>query len=243
MYRDTPAQYLPDVYDELIFGDTPARPPDHRQQGHDPRPRRATRSPATSTAGTRRSAPSSGSAAASRTRRSPPPRRSSARGPSSTRADSEPFTPRRPRACGCTRKDSDQFHLRIGGDGLPIGPPRPLHRPARHDGARRRHVLAALLRGARAARSRLLRVRPARPVPRRRLALRAGGRRPGARRRGRAHDPRRAAQAARRAGAGRRAREGAQATSGAASCSASRIHARSSASGCAGSCSRARRGS
>ena len=55
--------------------------------------------------------------------------------------------------------------------------PRPLRAAAADDRARRRHVVAPLHRGARASRSRLLRLQHERELRRRRLALRAGRRR------------------------------------------------------------------
>ena len=70
---------------------------------------------------------------------------------------------------------------------------RPLRRLGARGGARRRHVVAPLHRGARAPRARVLHRRPARPVRRGRVAVLAGGRRSQACRRGRDDDRRRVA--------------------------------------------------
>ena len=107
-------------------------------------------------------------------------------------------------------KQSDQAHLVLGVRSRPLDRPRPLRAAAARDRARRRDVVAPLHRGARAARARLLRLRHEPRLHRRRLALRAVGRRHQPDRR-RGDDDRRAVPAARvGAGAGRRAREGAQ---------------------------------
>ena len=92
----------------------------------------------------------------------------------------------------------------------PADAPRPLHAPAARDGARRRHVVAPLHRGARAARPRLLRLRAQPQLHRHRLAVRAGGRRHQPHRRGGDDDRDRAEADRGGARAGRRAREGAQ---------------------------------
>ena len=76
---------------------------------------------------------------------------------------------------------------------------RPLRAAGAVDGARRRHVVAPLHRGARAPRPRVLRLRPEPQLHRRGLALRAGGRRHQPHRRGGDDDPRRAAHDRRRA--------------------------------------------
>ena len=56
-------------------------------------------------------------------------------------------------------KQSDQAHIDPRRPQLSDGPPRPVRAPAARHGARRRDVVAALHRGTRAARPRLLRLR------------------------------------------------------------------------------------
>ena len=125
-----------------------------------------------------------------RTPREAPSRSCSARCRPLESADPEPWTPEPHPRVRIHQKESDSFHIRVGGDGLPL-----LH-PDRYVGlrarrrARRRHVVAPLHRGARAPRARLLHLRAARPVRRGRVALLAGRRRPQARRRGRDDDRR-----------------------------------------------------
>ena len=77
---------------------------------------------------------------------------------------------------------------------LPARPPRPLRAAASLDRARRRHVVAPLHRGARAARARVLRLLREQLVRRRGHARRAGRRRPHPHRRGDRDDRRRAAR-------------------------------------------------
>ncbi len=91
----------------------------------------------------------------------------------------------------------------------PARPSRPLRVDAARHGARRRHVVAPLHRGARAARPRLLRLRGQPQLHRRRLALLAGRRRHRADRPGDRDDRRRASRHGRQGGPRRRAREGA----------------------------------
>ena len=59
MYFDTPRDYVGSVYEELLFGDEPARLGDARHEARRSRRRRARRSSTTSTSGTRRRAWSS----------------------------------------------------------------------------------------------------------------------------------------------------------------------------------------
>ena len=68
---------------------------------------------------------------------------------------------------------------------VPDRPSRPVRAAAARNGARHRHVVAAVPRGARAARPRVLRLRVQQLVHGRGHALRAGGRRPEAHRGGR----------------------------------------------------------
>jgi predicted Zn-dependent peptidase len=122
MYRDTPAQYLPDVYDELCFGDTPLGRP---IIGNKETIRAATRetftgylnrfyAPERTFVGLGGGLEGSAIAAAEKLFGSRPV---------VDTPDYEPFTPAPRERVRLHRKDSDQFHLRIGGDGLPIGHP------------------------------------------------------------------------------------------------------------------------
>ena len=122
MYRDTPAQYLPDVYDELssVTPRSAARSSGTRTRSA---PRRATPSPATSTAGTRRSAPSSGIGGGLEDSAIAAAEELFGSRPVFDTPDFEPFVRRDTARVRLHNKDSDQFHLRIGGDGLPIGHP------------------------------------------------------------------------------------------------------------------------
>ena len=61
MYQDTPRDHIGTVYETLMFGDNPLGWEIARHEGDDQRARTATRSPTTSTSGTRRSAWSSAS--------------------------------------------------------------------------------------------------------------------------------------------------------------------------------------
>ena len=97
---------------------------------------------------------------------------------------------------------------------LPARPSGPLRAAAALDRARHRDVLAALHRGARAARPRLLRLRPQPELHRRRLALLAGRGRHQPRRRGGRDDRARVPQDRRRGRSRRGAREGARARQG-----------------------------
>jgi predicted Zn-dependent peptidase len=122
MYRDTPAQYLPDVYEELIFGDSPLGRP---IIGNKDTIRGATRdtftgyldrwyAPERTFVGLGGGLEDSAIAAAEAlfgTR------------PDFHTPDPEPFVPAHSERVRLHTKDSDQFHLRIGGDGLPIGHP------------------------------------------------------------------------------------------------------------------------
>jgi predicted Zn-dependent peptidase len=122
MYRDTPAQYLPDVYEELIFGDSPLGRP---IIGNKDSIRGATRdtftgyldrwyAPERTFVGIGGGLEDSAIAAAEElfgTR------------PDFHTPDPEPFVPTRTERVRLHTKDSDQFHLRIGGGGLPIGHP------------------------------------------------------------------------------------------------------------------------
>ena len=115
---------------------------------------------------------------------------------------------RRPRVKS-TRRRPTRRTVCIGVRSYPLDAPRPLRAPAAHDGARRRHVVAPVHRGARAARARLLRLRRQPQLHRRRLALRPGRRRHQPHRRGGRRRSSRSCEADRRgARAGRRAREG-----------------------------------
>ena len=97
---------------------------------------------------------------------------------------------------------------------LPARPPGPLRAAAALDRARHRHVVAALHRGARAARARLLRLRAQPELHRRGLALLAGRRRHQPRRRGGRDDRARVPPDRRRGRPGGGAREGARARQG-----------------------------
>ena len=65
------------------------------------------------------------------------------------------------------RKDSDQANICLGVPSLSARPPGPVRAAAARDGARHRHVVAPVPRGARAARPRLLRLRAEQLVHRR----------------------------------------------------------------------------
>jgi predicted Zn-dependent peptidase len=122
MYRDTPAQFLPDVYDDLIFGDTPLGRP---IIGNKESIGAATRgtftgyldrwyAPERTFVGLGGGLEDAALEAAERlfgTR------------PVFDTADFEPFRPAARERVRLHTKDSDQFHLRIGGAGLPIGHP------------------------------------------------------------------------------------------------------------------------
>ena len=177
MYFDTPRDYIGGVYEELLYGDQPL--------GWDIIGRKETVRGATRDTFLdyldrwyRPRAWCSGSAAASATTcssgrgaaRRPAAQNGGAPGPAPAHARE------RPRA-RCTTKQSDQAHLILGVPSYPARAPRPLRAAAARDGARRRHVVAPLHRGARAARPRLLRLRAQPQLHRRRLALRAGRRR------------------------------------------------------------------
>jgi predicted Zn-dependent peptidase len=122
MYLDTPMQYLPDVYDNLCFGDTPLGRP---IIGNKDTIRAATRdtftgyldrwyAPERTFVGLGGGLEKSAIAAAEELFGSRPVFGT---------GDFEPFArDGRPRV-RLHKKDSDQFHLRIGGDGLPIGHP------------------------------------------------------------------------------------------------------------------------
>ena len=107
-------------------------------------------------------------------------------------------------------KQSEQAHVILGVSSLPIDHPDRYAISAAGDRARRRHVVAAVQRGARAARARVLRLRAQPQLHRRRDAVFAGGRGHQPHRRRRGDDRRRAPQGRRRAAASGRAREGAQ---------------------------------
>ena len=128
-------------------------------------------------------------------------------------ADTGDPAPVQPHANGRVKvftKQSDQAHIMPRRAELPARASRPLCAAAARDRARRRHVVAALHRGARAARPRVLRLRDQPQLHRRGLALRAGGRRHQAHRRGREHDRGRAEDDRGGVGAYGRAREGAE---------------------------------
>ena len=96
------------------------------------------------------------------------------------------------------RKESDQAHLCLGVRSYPHRPSGPLRAAAALDRARHRDVVTALHRGTRAARARLLRLRPQPELHRRRLALLAGRGRHQPRRRGGRDDRARVPQDRRR---------------------------------------------
>jgi predicted Zn-dependent peptidase len=122
MYLDTPMQYLPDVYDDLCFGNTPLGRP---IIGNKETIRAATRdtftgyldrwyAPERTFVGLGGGLEDSAIAAAEELFGARPVFQT---------ADFQPFArDNRPRV-RLHKKDSDQFHLRIGGDGLPIGHP------------------------------------------------------------------------------------------------------------------------
>ena len=192
MYFDTPRDYIGGVYDSLLYGDQPLG---WDIIGRKETVRAATREtfldyidrwykPARMVVGVAR-----------QDRRRP---RGRARG---LLGDLEPAETGEPDAGAVWRerrgprqvhtKASDQAHL-CSACGAIRSPSRPLRAPAADDGARRRHVVAALHRGARAARPRLLRLRST-TLHRRWLALLAGRRRHQPHRRGH-HDDRARAQ-------------------------------------------------
>jgi predicted Zn-dependent peptidase len=122
MYTDTPAQYLPDVYDNLCFGDSPLGRP---IIGNKDSIRGATRdtftgyldrwyAPERTFVGLGGGLEDSAIAAAEELFGSRPV---------FDTADYVPFAPVKRDRVRLHTKDSDQFHLRIGGDGLPIGHP------------------------------------------------------------------------------------------------------------------------
>ena len=126
MYRDTPAQYLPDVYDDLCFGDTPLGRhiignKDSIRGGD---PRHLHRLPRL--AGTPPSAPSSGSAARLERRR----HRRGWRSASATRpvfdtgdTSRSGATGRHARACSCTRRTPTSSTCASAATVCPIGHP------------------------------------------------------------------------------------------------------------------------
>ena len=198
MYYDTPRDYLEGVYDELLYGDQPLGWDIIGTKETVRAARRARRSSTTSTAGTARTRMVAGIA-----------------GNVGDDADARlqellgdvPDGRDRPARAGrvvAGRAAGEAAHeaIRPGAHParralLPDRPSGPLRaRPARH-GARRRHVLAPLHRGARAARARLLHLRPQPWLHGRGHAVRPGRRRHQADRRG-GHDRRRRSSGASR---------------------------------------------
>ncbi|MEO9173875.1 MAG: pitrilysin family protein [Gaiellales bacterium] len=122
MYTDTPAQYLPDVYDNLCFGDTPLGRPIIGNKDSIRDAKRDTftgyldrwYAPERTFVGLGGGLEDSAIAAAEELFGSRP---------IFDTADYAPFAPATRDRVRLHTKDSDQFHLRIGGDGLPIGHP------------------------------------------------------------------------------------------------------------------------
>ena len=180
MYFDTPRDYIGSVYEALMFGDNPLG---WETLGTKDTIKGATRDTFTRLRqplvharpdGDRRQRPWSATTC-------PTLERCSARCPRTARPSSSRSGCRRRRARACHKKDSDQAQICIG---VPTPARIPTAtRSAARDRARHGHVVAPLPRGARAPRARLLRLRLEPLLHRRRLALRAGGRRPRADRR------------------------------------------------------------
>ncbi len=239
MYFDTPRDYVGSVYDELLFGDNPLG---WETLGTKETVTAATRdtftdylsswyTPARMVVGV---AGMIGDDLMPRleellgdieraTRASPRRARSSAR--------AEPRVRIHP-------KDSDQAHICLGVPSYPLDHPDRYALQLLGDGAGQRDVVAALPRGARASRARLLRLRRQQLVHRRGDARLAGGRRPEAGRRGGQGDRRASSSGSRRSGcrttsSRRRAR-----SPRAGSCCRPRARTGCCCSGCAARCSR-----
>ena len=190
MYFDTPRDFIGGVYEELLYGDQPLG---WDIIGRKETVRGATREtfmsyldrwykPARMVLGVGGRIGDDAARARTGAARRPAGRRDRRAGAGRRRT--------RTGACSVFTKQSDQAHVDPRRAELSDRASRPLRAAGALDGARRRHVVAALHRGARAPRPRLLRLRAEPQLHRRRLALRAGGRRHQPDRRGGDDDPR-----------------------------------------------------
>ena len=173
MYFDTPRDYLGGLYEQLLYGDQPLG---WDIIGRKETVRGATREtfleyldrwyqPTRLVVGVGGKFDAEPAREARGARVGLPPRRDARR---RTPSDS---TRTAGRAWSCTRRRRTRRTCRVGVRSVPDRAPRPLRAAAAVDGARRRDVVAALHRGARAARARLLRLRRQQQLHGRRLAL------------------------------------------------------------------------
>ena len=176
MYFDTPRDYIGGVYEELLYGDQPLG---WDIIGRKETVRGATRDTFTSYLDRWYHPPRMVLGVGGQVGDDLLERAQELLGdmPQGSTGEPEPTAPHENGRVKVFTKQSDQAHLILGVPSYPIEHPGPLRAPGAVDRARRRHVVAPVHRGARAARPRVLRLRAEPQLHRRGLALRAGGRR------------------------------------------------------------------